>query len=65
MSLCKRIGVVRDVAVSGGVALNDGLVSIMEQELGFKILRPESPQIMAALGAAIIARENVEKGIKG
>lgn len=64
MSLCKRIGIARDVAVSGGVALNDGLVSIMEQELGFKVLKPKSPQIVAALGAAIIAAENMEKGIK-
>jgi predicted CoA-substrate-specific enzyme activase len=64
MSLCKRIGITREVAVSGGVALNDGLVDIMEQELGFKVLKPESPQIVAALGAAIIAKENAEKGIK-
>jgi hypothetical protein len=27
-------------------------------------LKPEAPQIIAALGAAIIARENAEKGIK-
>jgi predicted CoA-substrate-specific enzyme activase len=64
MSLCKRIGITRDVAVSGGVALNDGLVNIMEQEIGFKVLKPEVPQIIAALGAAIIAGENAEKGIK-
>jgi predicted CoA-substrate-specific enzyme activase len=64
MSLCKRIGIMKDVAVSGGVALNDGLVAILEEELGFKVLRPQSPQTVAALGAAIIARENAEKGIK-
>jgi predicted CoA-substrate-specific enzyme activase len=64
MSLCKRIGITRDVAVSGGVALNAGLVNILEQELGFEVLKPESPQIVAALGAAIIAGENAEKGIK-
>jgi predicted CoA-substrate-specific enzyme activase len=64
MSLCKRIGITREIAVSGGVALNNGLVNIMEQELGFKVLKPESPQIVAALGAAIIATENAEKGLK-
>jgi len=63
MSLCKRIGITRDIAVTGGVALNSGLVSILEQELGFEVLKPESPQIVAALGAAIVARENAEKGI--
>lgn len=64
MSLCKRIGIAREVAVTGGVALNDGLDNIIEQELGFKVLKPDSPQIVAALGAAIIARENAAKGIK-
>lgn len=64
MSLCKRVGIAKDVAVTGGVALNDGLVNILEQELGFKVLKPEAPQIVAALGAAIIAKKNAEKGIK-
>lgn len=64
MSLCKRVGIEKDVAVAGGVALNEGLVSILEQALGFEVLRPEAPQTIAALGAAIIARENAEKGIK-
>ena len=63
MSLCKRVGIEKDVAVTGGVALNNGLVSILEQELGFEVLKPEAPQIVAALGGAIIARENAEKGI--
>ena len=64
MSLCKRIGIVKDIAVTGGVALNEGLINIMEQELGFDVLKPKAPQIVAALGAAIIAGENVSKGIK-
>jgi predicted CoA-substrate-specific enzyme activase len=61
ISLCKRVGIEKDIAVVGGVALADGLVSILEQELGFRVLRPESPQNIAALGAAIIAKENAEK----
>ena len=32
--------------------------------MGFGILVPDVPQIIAALGAAIIARENLEKGVK-
>ena len=52
MSLCKRVGIEKDVAVAGGVALNDGLVKVLEKELGFEVLRPESPQNVAALGAA-------------
>jgi len=64
MSLCKRVGIEKEVVVTGGVALNDGLVSILEEELGFKVLRPKEPQTVAALGAAIIAGENPEKGIR-
>jgi predicted CoA-substrate-specific enzyme activase len=58
ISLCKRLEIERDVAVTGGVALNSGLVNIIEQELGFAVLVPDSPQITAALGAAVIARGN-------
>jgi predicted CoA-substrate-specific enzyme activase len=62
IALCKRVGIEKEIAVAGGVALNEGLVKILEQELGFGVLRPESPQNIAALGAAIVARENAEKG---
>ena len=63
ISLCKRIGIEKDVAVVGGVALNKGLVKILEEELGFGVLVPDTPQAVAALGAAIIAKENSEKGL--
>jgi predicted CoA-substrate-specific enzyme activase len=62
MALCKRMGIEKDIAVVGGVALNSGLVKILDEELGFRVMVPEKPQIVAALGAAIIARENIEKG---
>ena len=61
LTLCKRIGIEKDIAVAGGVALNDGLVHILEQEIGSRVLVPDAPQIAAALGAAIIAGENMEK----
>jgi predicted CoA-substrate-specific enzyme activase len=65
VSLCKRIGIEREVSVAGGVALNRGLVDTLSSELGFEVLVPESPQLTAALGAAILARESVEKGLTG
>lgn len=61
MALCKRIGIERDIAAVGGVALNRGLVSILEKELGFKVMIPDDPQVVAALGAAVIAKENTER----
>ena len=63
ISLCKRIGIERDVAVTGGVAMNGGLVKILEDELSFGVLVPEKPQLVAALGAAVVAQESIEKGM--
>jgi len=61
MALSKRIGIEKDVAVTGGVGMNTGVVNTLEKELGFKVLVPDMPQIVAALGAAILAKENMEK----
>jgi (R)-2-hydroxyacyl-CoA dehydratese activating ATPase len=62
MGLLKRLGVEKEVAVVGGVARNKGLIDILEKELGFKVLLPENPETVAALGAAILAKESLEKG---
>ena len=45
----------------------EGIKSVREivevcGELGVEVLVPEMPQIVAALGAAVIAQENIEKG---
>jgi activator of 2-hydroxyglutaryl-CoA dehydratase len=60
IALCKRIGVQKDIAVCGGVALNTGLVKMLEKELGCEVLIPQKPQITGALGAAIISKENMD-----
>ena len=62
MHCCKRIGIEQGVAVVGGVAMNKGFINILEQDLGFKVFVPAQPQAVAALGAAIIAKESAEKG---
>lgn len=58
VALCKRVGIQKDVAASGGVALNRGLIKMLEKELNAEIHVPENPQIVGALGAAIIAAES-------
>lgn len=63
VALCKRIGIQKDVAATGGVALNTGLVRALSEDIGTGVLVPDSPDIVAALGAAILARESVEKGL--
>lgn len=45
-----------EIAVIGGGALDSGLVQAIEEKLATKVLVPENPRIIAALGAALIAR---------
>jgi len=42
--------------MTGGVAKNKGVVSAVREVLGGEILVPEEPQIVGALGAAVLAR---------
>ena len=46
------------VVFSGGVAKNIGVVKAIKEELAKTVIALDEPQITAALGAAIIAREN-------
>jgi predicted CoA-substrate-specific enzyme activase len=55
-SLVKRVKLAEPCAICGGGALNIGLVKAVEQELNIQLLVPPQPQIITALGAAIIAK---------
>ncbi len=46
-----------DCAMTGGGAVDIGLVKTMEKEIGKPILVPENPLITGAIGAALIASE--------
>lgn len=56
-SMVRRIGIENDVAFIGGVARNVGIVALVGKHMGIEPLIPENPQIVGALGAALIARE--------
>lgn len=57
-SLARRISLAERVAMVGGVAKNGGVVRYLEQELSLKLTDlGTDPQIIAALGAALIAQE--------
>lgn len=49
------------ILFQGGVAANVGIVAAFEKELGEKIIIPENYNVMGAVGAAILAREEVRK----
>ncbi len=65
MVICKRVGIQKEVAATGGVALNQGVVKQLEKELGFGVLMPDEPRTVAALGAAVLAQEGIEKRRNG
>ncbi|MHA1263200.1 MAG: acyl-CoA dehydratase activase, partial [Candidatus Freyarchaeota archaeon] len=60
--MASRVRIEKDLVLTGGVAKNRGVVKALEEKVGFKILVPKEPQIVGALGAAVIARENIEGG---
>ncbi len=54
-SLVKKLKLEEPCAVCGGGALSNALVSTIEGELNTTLLVPRNPQLITALGAAIIA----------
>lgn len=56
-AMAQSLRVEKVVALCGGVAKNVGVVKALEQNLRVKVKVPAEPQIIAALGAAICARE--------
>ncbi len=64
-SLVRRIGLEEPVALVGGVARNGGVVRYIEEELGLKMTPLGiNPQVVAALGAALVAKEKHEASKK-
>jgi len=57
-SMVKTIGVHGAVTMSGGVAKNSGVVGLIEERLGQPIHIHTEPQIIGALGAALMAKKN-------
>ncbi|MBI2876926.1 MAG: 2-hydroxyglutaryl-CoA dehydratase [Candidatus Tectomicrobia bacterium] len=62
MALLNKVGVERDVVMTGGVARDVGMVAAMTRQLGFEPLIPQDPQEIGALGAALWAMERRARG---
>jgi len=63
-ALVKRVGIVEDMVITGGVAKNAGVVDALERNLGIGLKTfPDGidPQIIGAVGAAVIARDRYLK----
>lgn len=65
-NMVSKIGIAKEVIVTGGGGKNNGLVGEIENYLGIEVSRPYEPLISGALGAALLAKEKtrlaLEKG---
>ena len=67
VELLLRLGVNRELAITGGQSKNVGLVKRIGKELGITPLawKEIDPQIAGGIGAALFARAILEKSRKG
>jgi predicted CoA-substrate-specific enzyme activase len=60
LSLVRELDVEKDIAFTGGMAKNIGLVKCLERALETELVRfPEDPQFVGAIGAALFAADRV------
>ena len=57
LNLLKKVGILEPIAMSGGVANNLGVVAELEEKLHSKLKIAEQPQIIGALGAAVLGQK--------
>ena len=61
-TLLEQVGIEEDLAITGGIAKNSGVVTRLEREIGIKALPFEiDTQIAGALGAALFAQNLLKK----
>jgi predicted CoA-substrate-specific enzyme activase len=62
-SMVRKLGLAEDVVLTGGCAKNEGLANALEEKLGVEIKKlSQDPQIVGALGAALIAGQKLSDG---
>ena len=60
-SMVRRVGLTKELALTGGCSKNEGLAKALERKLGVSVtLLPQDPQIAGAVGAALIAAEKAK-----
>jgi len=61
-SMVRRVGLTKELVLTGGCSKNEGLAKALEAKLGITVtLLPQDPQIAGAIGAALIASEKATR----
>lgn len=59
-SMVRRIGLTKELVLTGGCSKNEGLAKALEKRLGVAVTTlPQDPQLAGAVGAALIARDKL------
>lgn len=62
LGLMRRVGIEREVTFTGGVTRNIGVVTVLNEMLGFPVNVSEESHYMGALGAALFAMDRILAG---
>jgi activator of 2-hydroxyglutaryl-CoA dehydratase len=55
--MANRLHIESKVALTGGVAKNKGIINAFQKKIKERLYLPPEPQIVGAIGAALIARK--------
>lgn len=61
LDLVSRVTIRQEVVVTGGVAKNPAIIRELEAKLGLTVHLPPEPQIVGALGAALLAGDQLSR----
>jgi activator of 2-hydroxyglutaryl-CoA dehydratase len=64
VNMTRRLGIEKDVIVTGGGAKNAGLIKAIERVQGLAVLTPPEPLITGALGAALAGKDLFARGVQ-
>jgi (R)-2-hydroxyacyl-CoA dehydratese activating ATPase len=57
LDLSRKVPIKADFVFTGGLARNPAIIKNIEEKLGLPVYMPPDPQIVGALGAALIAQD--------
>ncbi len=60
LNLLKRVSILKDFSISGGIAKNKGMVAKIQEKVGMAPLLAPDPQLAGCLGAALFAKDRAE-----